>query len=63
MTERETPEGNEVYSSFVTREDRIREYAHILWEWRVENDIPGDALGDWLKAEHEIDLLTPIWST
>lgn len=60
MTEREE---NEMSSSFETREERIREYAHILWEWRVEFDIAGDALGDWLKAEKEIDQQTPIHST
>jgi len=35
-------------------EQMIRARAREIWEWRVENDIPGDANGDWQDAETEV---------
>ena len=37
-----------------TLKEQIAERAYEIWEWRMENDQPGDALSDWLEAEEEI---------
>ena len=39
--------GNEI-------EQRIRERAFEIYEWRIENDVEGCALGDWLEAKEEV---------
>lgn len=35
-------------------EARIRLRAFEIYEWRIENEIPGSATSDWLEAEIEI---------
>jgi hypothetical protein len=38
----------------MTHEQRIREYAYTLYEWRLKHRIPGDEKSDWLQAEKAI---------
>ena len=34
--------------------DKIRLRAYEIYEWRIENEISGSGLGDWLEAEVEV---------
>jgi hypothetical protein len=42
-----------------SREEEIREYAYRLWQLRLENNIEGDALSDWLEAEYRVAVSKP----
>ena len=37
------------------KEQKIRERAYEIWEYRIENNLFGDTLSDWLRAEVEIE--------
>jgi len=39
----------------LSREERIREYAYAWYEFRVQNNRPGNHESDWRKAEHLVD--------
>ncbi|UYV13215.1 MAG: DUF2934 domain-containing protein [Phycisphaera sp.] len=36
-------------------DDHIRARAYFIYEDRVRQNIPGDEVGDWLRAEHELE--------
>ena len=36
-------------------EDLIRQRAYEIWEWRMEYNVEGNDIDDWLQAEYEIE--------
>ncbi len=39
----------------LTREERIRNFAYIWWQFRMQYGRPGTPEDDWKKAEHCVD--------
>jgi hypothetical protein len=49
MAKKREPESNVALVA-----EHVRQRAHEIYEQRIANGLPGDAEGDWLRAEAEL---------